>query len=384
MRGWLAIVVAGSSLLLLRCGSDDLADAPSADAGADTMTEPDTGDAADAGSTCGRSPTDAVPIVASADKDEDPCLLRAKDGTIYLTWFSARGGKNDLYVKSSADGCVWSDERAITNDDVADFYPTMIQTTDGTFHLVWWRGDVGDGGIEGIVGSIWTMHSTDTITWSTPFALTDKSALAWTPTMAERTPGELYVTWSSNAHGDKDIYVTSSHDNGNTWDPTPVRITDDTHNDDIPVIVSKNEKLTILYQRYDTAALTFGAAFGEVSNELVTTTSLDGGAWTPPVLLTNDPPATKIPDFPSSDATGWSAAWASFRTPGSAASHIYAMGLGLAPATSENTKALTVAGGYSPRLLPTATAGIYLMVWVADAGADGSANPDIFMRFVAP
>jgi hypothetical protein len=370
--------------LLLRCSGQEPA-APAADAGAPDAqadAEREAAVAEDAG------PPDPVPVAAGPGKDEDPSLIRAADGTFYLAWFSDRSGHPNLYLKSSPDGTRWSADRAITTGLGPDFYPSLIQSTKGRFHVVWWRGAVNDAGA--VVGSIFYASSADAQSWSAPIALTAADALAWTPTITERAPGRLVVAYSSNATGDKDLYFVSSDDGGATWAPTPVHLADPSFNDDLPFIVTRADgSLLVVWQRYDvTNKDVLRAPVSDLSNELVFATSTDGVTWTSPVALTRDPPGGATPDvtptlFPSADPSGWSAAWASARA--GSAGDVFGLGLSRALAVATELKQLTTTGGHSPRLVPTGRGDLHLMAWVGPArSADGSIEPDIFVRFVRP
>jgi len=359
----------------------------SVDSGVDAASDGDAIDSLASDTSDALTPSEAAPLATSAGKDEDPTLIRAADGTFHLMWYSDRDGRDDLYLKSSKDGRTWSADRNVTADDAHDFYPSLIQAKDGRFHLVWWRGDKGATAI-GIVGSIWTMSSLDLVTWTKPFALTDATAIAWVPTIAERVPGELVVAWSTDASGDKDIWTRASKNGGVDWE-SPRKITDAAFNDDLPFVVARGDgSLLLAWQRYDASVKTFEAAFGDPSNDLVYATSSDGTTWSTPVAITSDTPASASPDvivglFPSKDASGWSAAWATTRAPASAQSDILALGLSKAPATASNVVLLTNGKerGYSPRLVPVDASGRYLMVWVSNGGGT---NLDIWSRFIVP
>src|SRR5215510_15819314 len=53
-------------------------------------------------------PTGATLLsVNSPTKDEDPNVLTARDGTIFVTWFSDRGDNPDIYLTSTNDGINW-------------------------------------------------------------------------------------------------------------------------------------------------------------------------------------------------------------------------------------------------------------------------------------
>src|SRR5262245_22744078 len=68
-------------------------------------------------------PSDAKLLsTGSPTKDEDPVVLRARDGTMFVAWFSDRGGNPDIYLTSTRDGRTWQTPTRITNDPGGDFY----------------------------------------------------------------------------------------------------------------------------------------------------------------------------------------------------------------------------------------------------------------------
>ena len=75
----------------------------------------------------------------SPTKDEDPSVLRARDGTMFVAWFSDRGGNADIYVTSTANGNDWTAPVRVTTHAGGDFNPHLVQDDQGTFHLVWFR-----------------------------------------------------------------------------------------------------------------------------------------------------------------------------------------------------------------------------------------------------
>src|SRR5512134_561046 len=50
----------------------------------------------------------------SPSKDEDPSVLRAADGTIFVAWFSERSGNPDIWITSTRDGVEWTDPVRVT------------------------------------------------------------------------------------------------------------------------------------------------------------------------------------------------------------------------------------------------------------------------------
>jgi hypothetical protein len=75
--------------------------------------------------------------VHSPTKDEDPSVICARDGTIFVAWFSDRGGNADIYITATHNGIDWSSPVRVTSSPSGDFYPNLIQDYQGTFHLVW-------------------------------------------------------------------------------------------------------------------------------------------------------------------------------------------------------------------------------------------------------
>ncbi len=357
-------------------GADATQDA--SDAGADVIDAAPEVDASDE--------TAAAPLATSPGKDEDPCIIRAQDGTYHVVWFSDRGGQEDLYIKSSSNGRDWSADRAITNDAERDFFPSLIQTKDGHFHLVWFRIESTDAGAG--YARVWTMDSSDLVKWSTPRSLTDPGVFAWAPTIAERVPGELCVSYASDAAGDLDVWLRTSKNGGVDWG-APVKLTDASFNDDIPSIVGKGDGALVLsWQRYDVKLPKLAGVFSDPSNEMVYATSKDGSSWSAPIAVTADSPGKPLPDvigalFPSDDATGFSLAWTSTRVAGAEKGDVFTLGLSRAPVSATNAKRVTTGSGsdYSAHLAPTSTPGLYLMVWVSDGGGS---NLDIYHRFVRP
>ena len=43
--------------------------------------------------------------IDSPTKDEDPSVVRGRDGTLFVAWFSDRGGNADIYITSTQQWC---------------------------------------------------------------------------------------------------------------------------------------------------------------------------------------------------------------------------------------------------------------------------------------
>src|SRR6185436_2214155 len=52
--------------------------------------------------------------IDSPTKDEDPSVIRARDGTLFVAWFSDRNGNPDIYITSSNNGADWTPAVRVT------------------------------------------------------------------------------------------------------------------------------------------------------------------------------------------------------------------------------------------------------------------------------
>ena len=165
--------------------------------------------------------SEPVQLTRGTGKNEDPCLLRAKDGTIYMAWFSDRSGDSHIYLTATKDALRWSEPVAIIQDGGAgNFYPTLAQTNDGTFHpqiaqrpdgtfiLVWTRYKPGKDDYLSKTAEIYYALSTDGTTWSDPMAITHNDYTDSIPEVYSNMNGsEFFVAWCS-AKGSFDLSLS--------------------------------------------------------------------------------------------------------------------------------------------------------------------------------
>ena len=106
-------------------------------------------------------PTEPILLsTGSPTKDEDPSLVRARDGTLFVAWFSDRGSNADIYLVFTENGTDWSTPVRVTQSPEADFHPSLFQADDGSFHLVWFRWHAFQR------GHIWYNTSPDGRSWN--------------------------------------------------------------------------------------------------------------------------------------------------------------------------------------------------------------------------
>ncbi|HET7506413.1 MAG TPA: hypothetical protein VFK02_35580, partial [Kofleriaceae bacterium] len=76
---------------------------------------------------------------------EDPAVLRARDGSLYVAWYSQSSGP-DLLIRQTRDGAQWSAPAHITTGAASDLGPSLYQDARGIFHAVWFRWSGGPPG----------------------------------------------------------------------------------------------------------------------------------------------------------------------------------------------------------------------------------------------
>ena len=159
--------------------------------------------------------------IGSPTKDEDPSVLRARDGSLFVAWFSDRGGNSDIYITRTRDGREWSAPARVTNNAGGDFYPSLLQDDQGTFHLVWFRWTAP------FQGNIWYNSSPDGLTWD--------SAREVQVTRASDTGNQITLIWVRHDRSQpipwadpppKSDLVYATSPDGLTW-TTPRRITNE-------------------------------------------------------------------------------------------------------------------------------------------------------------
>lgn len=263
----------------------------------------------------------------SPNRDEDPTVLRAANGRMFVAWFSERSGNADIWITSTADGTTWTSPVQVTTSAGGDFDPTLIQDDSGTFHVVWFRWSAPN------LGYIYHNTSPDGLTWSPAAEERVTNAFGvddWVPTIARRSDGTLLVYFVSALR--------------------------------------------------DTATQTQALPWLNPKSHLYYATSTDGLAWSTPARITNDTDlvVNLFPALFPSHAGVWSLVWLSTALGPPKVFEIPLADVALYPAARIENPLLPPS--YSHHIAPTSVPGLYLGVWVQ--GPDGA--QDIYYRFYRP
>jgi hypothetical protein len=324
------------------------------------------------------TPTDVRLLsLSSPTKDEDPSVISAQDGTIFVAWFSDRGGNADIYVTATHNGTDWNPPVRVTTSHDGDFYPNLFQDSRGTFHLVWFRWT------QLFRGHIWHNSSPDGLTWNqeTEEPVTvGKNVDDWVPTITQASDGTLLVFFVSArrnaANSTSEIYVTMKHPNDVGWNKPlpPAGINSATQHDQLPFATRTGDKITLVWVRHDTTQV---LPWLNPKSDLFFSTSTDGQNWTVPLQITNDAgnvvhlfPAI----YPKLDDE-WSLIWLSNKPGVPVLFELPLTNVGAYPLGVITNNQLRA--GYSHRIAPTSTTRIYIGVWTE--GPEGA--QDIYYRF---
>ena len=90
----------------------------------DSVTQP--GGASSTPPIVGTATTPVLLSTGSPGKDEDPSVLLAADGKLYVAWFSDRGGSSAIWISSTTDKVNWSTPKRISNNTFGNFYPCSL------------------------------------------------------------------------------------------------------------------------------------------------------------------------------------------------------------------------------------------------------------------
>jgi hypothetical protein len=311
----------------------------------------------------------------SPTKDEDPSVLRARDGTLFVAWFSDRGGNSDIYITSTTNGNEWSAPVRVTTQAGGDFNPHLIQDDQGTFHLVWFRWEAL------FRGNIRYNSSRDGRTWDPAAEVavtTDAGVDDWVPTIARLADGTLRVYFVSTlrdpSNRTSEIYVASRAPGAGAFSPAvkAAGINSASEHDHLPYASRTGSEVSLVWVRHDT---TEPLPWLNHKSDVLYSTSADGLAWRAPTRVTSDP-GNVVNLFPTLFAgldDRWTTMWLSTRAGDPRVFDVPIAGVGSSPGTPN----AELPAGYSHKVAATSTPGVYLAAWVQ--GPEGS--QDVYYRF---
>lgn len=318
----------------------------------------------------------AVLSTGSPTKDEDPSVLHARDGRLYVAWFSDRGGNPDIYLTRTSDGREWLPPVRVSSDPGGDFNPSLIQDEAGTFHLVWFRWTAL------FRGHIVHSSSPDGVTWNASaeeLVTTEDGVDDWVPALAQAASGSLVVCFVSAARdpasGTSQLYVAIRRPGG-AWERpfAPAGLNSAGEHDHLPFLARTGSSLTLVFVRHDTSQ---ALPWLNHKSDLFQATSGDGTSWSAPTRITSDAGdvVNLFPDVFADHDGRWFLTWVTTRfAPTGGVVELPLADAGRYPTGLVPNPQLQ---GYSPKVTATSTPGIFLGAWVQ--GPEGS--QDVYYRF---
>lgn len=158
----------------------------------------------------------------SANQTSPVLAVKADGSQVYIAWQDGRNGNDDVYFARGAGGS-WTEVR-VNNDagSAAQGAPTLGRSASGTLHLAW--RDVRNGG-----NDIYFSRSTNGgATWSANAKVNDDVGLhdQEAPAVVEGSSGEALLAWEDLRGNSYDIYVSRSHNDGQSWSANESAITE--------------------------------------------------------------------------------------------------------------------------------------------------------------
>lgn len=318
--------------------------------------------------------------VGSPTKDEDPSVIRARDGRMFIAWFSDRGKNPDIYITCTSDGKKWHFPVRVTTDKGGDFCPSLYQDPQGVFHLAWFRWT------KPFLGNIYYNSSPDGLTWDPSREQQVTHALKvddWVPTLTQAPDGTLLIYFVSHKRDSQaagsQIYIAFKRPEAPQWNPVipAAALRSPDENNHLPFAAYTGKAISLVWVRYDTKQ---PLPWLTKKSDIYCASSTDGIAWGPPVKVIGDA-GNIVNTFPTLHAahdSNWRLTWVSTRRKPSTVLE--------APFDTENleasatpTELSAIREGYSHHFAATPTPGVYLAAWVQ--GKEG--KQDVYYRFLA-
>ena len=385
---WL-VLISGAGCGDGKASPDARIDAPLVDADPRTIVAP--------GSPFSIGPDDI------ARQDEDPAIAVDAQGSLYALWYSNRGsaaaGRIDkqVYAIKSIDAATWTTPVAISNGNDWAFAPSVTVASDGGLVAAWWNWhNTPDGctvGVDctGTTNSLLARASPDGVSWTAPIESVTTGLGDWLPSVVDDpTTGRVLIYFAAvarRADGVVDVsdsrsrlFVTAS--SGATWGAvTPlVGVNDTATHQSYPFVARKPDgTFAMTWTRFAAADGSWSHVISEPSTETWVATSTDGITWTNAHPI-SETAGTYIDAFPSlfldHARTALSVIWVT--TDGAPSGQVVEMPFDGAYPTGRTVRANLT--GYTPRVVATATPGVFWGVWVQGSDPDQRVRGQFFTK----
>ena len=356
-------------LALAACGGGDGDDAANVDA-----TRADGAPAIDAAPQY--VPGDPMVIsTGSTMNDEDPFLLRARDGSIYVAWFSETVG-NDILISRTTDGVTWTPPAHISSGPAVDYAPSLYQDAAGIIHATWFRMAPGR-----IVYNR-TAAADDGLVWGAGGEVDVTTGVGtddWVPSIAPAPGGGLAIAFTRNTCPPPDTcwgIASATSADGATWSGvTPVVPAAGGFEHHLPQLANIDGELQLAWVPYDADAAVPWES-GSSGAHVRMLHSATGATWDDPrtVAARDEAAVALFPTLYADHAGRWFVAWLGAAATGSGVVELPLDAIG------SGTPAPLPIPGYSPRVVATPTPGVFVAAWVEGPPNDRDIHVRVFAK----
>jgi hypothetical protein len=171
--------------------------------------------------------------------------MQAANGTLWVVYQSNRitpSKPHDIFYNTSSDnGASWSSGKRLTTNLNEDVMPSITQLSNGSIWVVWSSNRTGNREI-----FYKTSHDNGQ-NWSLDTQLTNNPDQDMRPSIMQAKNLTIWVTWASNRTGNSEIWYKTSQNYGATWS-NDTQLTADPSQDTTPSITqARNETIWVVW-----------------------------------------------------------------------------------------------------------------------------------------
>lgn len=141
--------------------------------------------------------------VDSNSDDEDPCIMQAKDGKVWVVYSKtpqATGKTGDIFYQTF-DGSSWSGEIQLTSHLQNDLHPTIVQSANERIWVAW------ESDRDGMNNTNIYYKVFDGTSWTADTRLTIAMEPDKTPSITQGADASIWIVWASQRIQDQlDLY----------------------------------------------------------------------------------------------------------------------------------------------------------------------------------
>jgi len=154
-------------------------------------------------------------ITWTSNSSAHPAIAVGWDDILHVVWEEGLPGNEEIFYKISEDGgATWSAGKRLSSSTGSSLLPSLVANSGGMVHVVWQDDAPGNS-------EIYYKKSTDHgISWSPSRRLTWNAGNSQYPVLAMDPADNLYLVWTDDTSGSREVYFRQSWNAGDTWTTT--------------------------------------------------------------------------------------------------------------------------------------------------------------------